>query len=75
MSEPDEADELTPERAAEIEKVSELLLPGSMELVRLYGEERADDLLREWGEMFVGSFMVALVARGIVEIPQEQESE
>lgn len=47
-----------------------LLGPGSMELVRRFGEEGADQLLTEWAEMFVGSFMVAMVAAGIVEVKE-----
>lgn len=75
MTEPQDDDELTPEQEAEIAKCSELLLPGAMELVRLYGEVRADELLHDFADMFVGSFMVALVATGIVDDPREQENE
>lgn len=71
----DPGDELTPEQQVEISKTCELLLPGAMEMVRIYGEERTDELLHDFADMFVGSFMVALVATGIVEDPREQEGQ
>lgn len=71
----EDGDELTPEQQVEISKTCELLLPGAMEMVRIYGEERTDELLHDFADMFVGSFMVALVATGIVEDPREQEGQ
>lgn len=70
MTDPTGEVPLTEEQQQEIAKCAELLLPGAMELVRLYGEDKADELLKEFSEMFVGSFMVALVATGIIEEPQ-----